>query len=158
MSEYLNFCLRTYKYTCPRVWGEPFHILRTYVLLYAFCLFPVSSNTPPIYFGTPILAPSSKLRTRCGKALVIKIVHGTFYSRECLLLSEGQERCREGGDRCWKHQRGSVAPEKWESKMGGQPGQVGATTTSQSWLGPEKACSPSLWGEQRFLMPTLKEI
>lgn len=142
MSEYLNFCLRTYKYTCPRVWGEPFHILRTYVLLYASCLFPVSSKAPPIYFGTPILAPSSKLRPRCGKALVIKIVHGTFYSRECLLLSERQEMHagEGGGGRCWKHQMGSVNPEKWESKMGGQPGQVSAaTSSSQSCLGPEKA-------------------
>lgn len=97
MSEYLNFCLRTYKYTCPRVWGKPFHILRTYVLFYAFYSFPVSSKTPPVYFRTPVLAPFSKLRPRCGKALVIKIVHGTFYSRECLLLSEGPEGCREEG-------------------------------------------------------------
>lgn len=44
-----------------------------------------------------------------------------------------------GGGRCWKHQMGSVNPEKWESKMGRQPGQGSATTTSQSWLDPERS-------------------
>lgn len=138
MSEYLNFCLRTYKYTCPRVWGEPFHILRTYVLFYASCLFPVSSKTPPIYFGTPILAPSSKLRPRCGKALMIKIVHVTFYSRECLLLSEGQEKCGRWGGQVLQTPEGFSRPRK-EGVQDGRRAWSGQSNNHQPVLaGPRK--------------------
>lgn len=146
MSEYLNFCLRTYKYTCPRVWGEPFHILRTYVLLYASCLFPVSSKTPPIYFGTPILAPSSKLRPRCGKALLIKIVHATFYSRECLLFLRGKRDAGEVAGRCWKHQRGFSSPRK-VGVQDGWPTRSGRSSNHQPVLARprKKASSLSLW-------------
>lgn len=144
MSEYLNFCLRTYKYTCPRVWVEPFHILRTYVLFYVFYSFPVSSKTPSISFGTPVLAPSSKLRPRCRKALVIKIVHGTFYTRECLLLFEGPGGCREGGQVL-------VTPKGFSSprKVGVQDGGARQVRSeqppaSQPQLGPEQALTQPL--------------
>lgn len=142
MSEYLNFCLHTYKYTCPRVWVEPFHILRTYVLFYVFYSFPVSSKTPPISFGTPVLAPSSKLRPRCGKALVIKIVHGTFSSRECLLLFEGPEGFREGGAGVGNH-RGVQQPQKSRSpRWGARQVRSEQPPTNQSQLGPEQTLTP----------------
>lgn len=150
MSEYLNFCLRTYKYTCPRVWVEPFHILRTYVLFYVFYSFPVSSKTPPISFGTPVLAPSSKLRPRCGKALVIKIVHGTFYSRECLLLFEGPAGCRERGQ-VLVTPEGFSSPRKVGVQDGGldRSGRSNHQPASLSWA--QNKHSPSLWRVGRFL-------
>lgn len=51
----------------------------------------------------------------------------------------------QGGD--GNTREGLVAPEKWESKMGGQLGQVGAATISHSWLGPEKKQTRSASGE-----------
>lgn len=90
--------------------------------------------------------PSSKLRPRCGKALVIKIVHGTFYTRECFLLFEGPGGCREG-------EQVLVTPERFSSprKVGVQDGGLDSNHQPASLSWAQNKHSPSLWRVGRFL-------
>lgn len=50
---------------------------------------------------------------------MIKIVHGTFSSRECLLLFEGPEGFREGGGQVLVTTEGFSSPRKVGVQDGG---------------------------------------